>query len=136
MNPAYSGIVEKLTERILKLIPSHPEILTLRSAWGLFEVPGFDCKDLDPSMAQAEFALTEAKRRRRLGAPGEFEMAPVPCETCGAPTLMDGTKRCDGCWEVERRLKAYLIRGGERAREFIGTCWTKVGSAKTKKART
>jgi hypothetical protein len=31
-----------------------------------------------------------------------------PCEVCGKPTQYEGTKRCDNCWEVERRLKTYL----------------------------
>lgn len=33
----------------------------------------------------------------------------IPCETCGKPTPYFGTKRCDNCWEVERRLDAYLV---------------------------
>ncbi|MHC4297999.1 MAG: hypothetical protein ACYS7Y_11910 [Planctomycetota bacterium] len=32
----------------------------------------------------------------------------IPCEICGTPTPMWGTKRCNGCWEVETRLAAYL----------------------------
>lgn len=28
----------------------------------------------------------------------------VPCELCGKPTPM-ATKRCDGCWELETRIK-------------------------------
>lgn len=43
----------------------------------------------------------------------------VPCETCGRPTPMTGTKRCDGCWEFEHRLAGYLNDGGEKARKFI-----------------
>ena len=39
----------------------------------------------------------------------------VPCETCGKPTLMEGTKRCDGCYEVESRLSDYLKTPGGRA---------------------
>lgn len=36
-----------------------------------------------------------------------------PCETCGDPTAMTGTRRCDRCYEVERRLPAYLeTKGG------------------------
>lgn len=42
----------------------------------------------------------------------------VPCETCGTQTHMLGTKRCNGCWEVEARLAGYL-RGGEKARAFV-----------------
>lgn len=29
----------------------------------------------------------------------------VPCGLCGTPTAMTGTKRCDPCWELERRVK-------------------------------
>jgi hypothetical protein len=32
----------------------------------------------------------------------------VPCFMCGAPTPMVSVKRCDCCWEVERRLPRYL----------------------------
>jgi hypothetical protein len=43
----------------------------------------------------------------------------VPCETCGALTTKTGTKRCDGCWEVEHRLFGYLNSGGGKARRFV-----------------
>jgi hypothetical protein len=36
------------------------------------------------------------------------EIPYVNCETCGLPTSMLGTKRCDACWEVEQRLPSYL----------------------------
>ncbi len=29
----------------------------------------------------------------------------VPCGLCGNPTYMAGTKRCDGCWELEKRVR-------------------------------
>jgi len=29
----------------------------------------------------------------------------VPCELCGEPTPMMGTKRCDRCFELESRLR-------------------------------
>lgn len=29
----------------------------------------------------------------------------VSCELCGIPTRMTGTKRCDGCYELESRIK-------------------------------
>jgi hypothetical protein len=45
--------------------------------------------------------------------------AKVMCETCGAPTPMTGTSRCDGCWELEHRLADYLRRGGANARDFV-----------------
>lgn len=30
----------------------------------------------------------------------------VVCEICGQVTQMDATKRCDRCWELERRINA------------------------------
>jgi hypothetical protein len=39
----------------------------------------------------------------------------VPCSTCGDPTRMTGTKKCNDCWEVEGRLQGYLRRGGAKA---------------------
>jgi hypothetical protein len=42
----------------------------------------------------------------------------VPCATCGEPTPMRGTERCNNCWEVEHRLEGYL-NGGSRARAFL-----------------
>lgn len=29
----------------------------------------------------------------------------VPCKWCAAPTDMTGTKMCDRCWELERRIR-------------------------------
>ena len=29
----------------------------------------------------------------------------VPCGLCGEPTPMLGTKRCDRCWELEKRVQ-------------------------------
>lgn len=37
----------------------------------------------------------------------------VACETCGETTHYEGTKRCNNCWEVERRIESYLdTKGG------------------------
>ena len=58
---AYINTADKLKERILALIPSRPEILTLDGPWGLFQVEGFDCGDLNPSLAQAGWALNAAR---------------------------------------------------------------------------
>lgn len=43
----------------------------------------------------------------------------VPCATCGAPTTSTGTKRCNRCWEVERRLRDYLLSGSPKSRAFV-----------------
>ena len=42
--------------------------------------------------------------------------AVVPCDTCGQPTTMLGTRRCDPCWEVEKRLRDYLKSRNGRVR--------------------
>lgn len=34
----------------------------------------------------------------------KFGRTLVPCELCSIPTPMSGTKRCDRCWELERRI--------------------------------
>lgn len=36
----------------------------------------------------------------------EHEPVSVPCEICGVLTTMTSTKRCDNCWEIERRLRS------------------------------
>lgn len=53
---------DELVKRITDLIPTHPEILSLDDAWGLFKVEGFDCKDLGPTLFQAQWALAKAKK--------------------------------------------------------------------------
>lgn len=57
----YGFTADVLTQRILALIPAHPEILTFTNAWQLFKVPGFECRDLEPSMAQADGTLAKAQ---------------------------------------------------------------------------
>ena len=64
----YSATADKLTKRIIELIPTHPEILNLEDAWGLFKVDGFKCDDLGPSLFQASWSLREAKRIWNGGA--------------------------------------------------------------------
>ena len=34
-----------------------------------------------------------------------LETDEVPCDLCGRPTRMKGTKRCDRCWELETRIQ-------------------------------
>lgn len=36
---------------------------------------------------------------------GYYEQETVPCDLCGTPTPMTGTRRCDPCWELERRVE-------------------------------
>jgi hypothetical protein len=46
--------------------------------------------------------LTCAEARARAEA---AHPETVPCELCSKPTQMLGTKRCDPCWELERRIR-------------------------------
>jgi len=62
LSNCYAKTADELTARILALIPTAPEILTMESVWDLFKVEGFNCSDLGPSMAQAQWALSNAKR--------------------------------------------------------------------------
>ncbi len=64
-NP-YETVAQELKRRILALIPDHPEILEMTDAWDLFKIPGFNCSDLDPSLAQADAAFVHAKAEFRL----------------------------------------------------------------------
>jgi hypothetical protein len=62
----YSDTAEELVKRILVLIPTCPEIMTIESPWDLFKVPGFDCNDLGPTLFQVSWALAQARRRHLL----------------------------------------------------------------------
>lgn len=70
----YADTAERLVERIVAL---GPVVLTLATPWELFGVPGFACRDLGPSLAQAGFALSKAKSilevSRRAGSANEGE---------------------------------------------------------------
>ena len=65
MQAIYEATANELRDRILALIPTHPEILDMTSAFDLFRVEGFKCNDLQPSMGQAMFAMESAKRAFR-----------------------------------------------------------------------
>lgn len=56
----YQSTTEALVKRISVLIPAHPEIMDMEP-FDLFKVDGFDCSDLQPSLAQASWALAKAK---------------------------------------------------------------------------
>lgn len=32
----------------------------------------------------------------------------IQCKWCGKPTKMKGTKMCDGCWELDHRIRGGL----------------------------
>lgn len=63
MSTDYSSTANELSDRIFKLIPENPQILEMEDCWDLFNIKGFNCKDLRPSMFQASYALSNAKRK-------------------------------------------------------------------------
>jgi hypothetical protein len=68
----YSSTADELVNRITALLPLHPEILEMESAFDLFKLPGFKCDGLQPSLFQASWALNKAKAtaKARGGAEG------------------------------------------------------------------
>ncbi len=74
LGEAYETVANALEDRIFQLIPEHPEIMEIESAWDLFKIEGFNCNDLGPSAAQAGWALAHAKRRyQALKREGEIK---------------------------------------------------------------
>ena len=59
----YEATAEELTNRILALVPSHPEILEIKDVFDLFKIEGFKCDDIAPSWFQAQWSLAQAKKR-------------------------------------------------------------------------
>ena len=56
-----------------------------------------------------------------------------PCGLCGKPTPMTATKRCDGCWELERRIRAnpelaQRILAVQEPVKYSGWVWQHVSS--------
>jgi hypothetical protein len=58
----YELTANELVKRIEALVPAHPEILTMESAWDLFKVKELKCDDLQPSLFQAGWALGQVQR--------------------------------------------------------------------------
>ena len=69
LSEAYEATGNALRDRILALIPGHPEILEMDDCFKLFKVEGFKCDDLQPSMAQAGWAIRAAQRMYREQQP-------------------------------------------------------------------
>jgi hypothetical protein len=60
-NEAYIDSANKLRDRIVDLIPERPEIMNIENTWDLLDVDGLSFSDLDPTLAQASWALEQAK---------------------------------------------------------------------------
>jgi hypothetical protein len=58
----YQQTADTLVDRIKALIPDHPEILEMSSAWNLFDIKEFKCQDIGPTWAQAQLALRVAQK--------------------------------------------------------------------------
>lgn len=62
MHPGYANTGNALRDRIFALIPAHPEIMTCDGPFAIFKIaPEFKCDDLQPSLAQAQWALASAR---------------------------------------------------------------------------
>lgn len=62
----YDSTGHALRDRILALIPQHPEIMTCDDPGALFKIaPEFKCDDLQPSLFQAQWALAAAREAFR-----------------------------------------------------------------------
>jgi hypothetical protein len=48
----------------------------------------------------------------------------VSCGLCGSPTRMTGTKRCDGCWELESRIKGDPALAAKILASHSGPKWS------------
>ncbi len=70
--PGYAATADALCDRILALMSENPTLATMSDPWELFQVPGFKCDDLGPSLAQAAYALRAAQMRYKQGARNLF----------------------------------------------------------------
>ena len=68
---SYETTGNELADRILNLIPAHPEILSMENVFDLHKIDGFNCDDLQPSLAQAGWALGKARKLWHTEHPAE-----------------------------------------------------------------
>lgn len=58
----YEKTADELVNRILVIAPENKEkLLTMEDPFELFKINGFSCSDIEPSFAQACWALQKAK---------------------------------------------------------------------------
>lgn len=55
-------MTDTLVDRIESALRANPDVV-VGDCWDLFDLPGFDCKDLEPTYAQAAYALEDARQR-------------------------------------------------------------------------
>jgi len=61
----YAATADELTRRIMALIPSNPQILDMSNPWDLFDISGFECSDIGPSLYQAGWSMRMAQQLYR-----------------------------------------------------------------------
>ncbi len=61
------NVIDILARRIFEKIATNPEILKMTNPWDLFDVPGLEIEDLQPSLAQARHALIRAQECYEAG---------------------------------------------------------------------
>lgn len=44
----------------------------------------------------------------------------IPCQWCGTPTRMLGTKECDRCWELRSRIQHDMSLAKQMLRKLCG----------------
>lgn len=77
--------------------------------------------------------MHDDQRRQRVAEFDRLGMKWVPCDVCGDPTLATATKRCDGCWEVEHRLRDFLK--SQRGQVVVAEALVQAGSTSVVTAR-
>ena len=48
-----------------------------------------------------------------------FNKEKVVCEICERPTQYDATKRCDGCWDMEKGLRMLVDKDKNKAIKWL-----------------
>lgn len=64
---------------------------------GMNAAPGADVVEITTGYCQLETPAASVAN--------QLDMGTCPCGLCGKTTTMTGTKRCDGCWELESAIK-------------------------------
>jgi hypothetical protein len=83
-----------------------------------------------PEMPSGEYKLHPSRAAEYATVGREFDrnqIKHVPCKTCSRPTSTIGTRLCDGCWEVEVRLRDYLNKGPAAVRFVTGALAASLG---------
>ncbi len=78
----YEAAADKLVQRMLQTFEAHPDAAQLDDVWKMLKVPGFNCDDIGPSLFQAGWAFSMAKKLWRE--------RPTPSDSQGEGGRSDG----------------------------------------------